>query len=100
MAHYMNNTSSSETSKPYSDRYSTDNNDSRRSNSYKVQHKDIKGLIQQSLSDSDDRNSDNFTDSEGELLARKAKKANKKLRKQREPSTDHDATSQSGNCHS
>ena len=100
---YMNNTSSSETSKPYSDRFSSDRTDeltNRRSNMYKVKHRKgdpaKKPLTQQdSLSDSDG-NSDRFSDSEGELLARKAKKANKKLRKQRGPSSDLDATSQSG----
>ena len=98
---FMNNTSSSETSRPYSDRHSTDRTDelnNRRSNSYKVQHKkdSMKKLPRRdSLSDAD-ASSENFTDSEGELLARKAKKANKKLRKQRGPASEHDGTSQSG----
>ena len=101
---FMNNTSSSETSKPYSDRYSTDHAvdiDRRNNHFYSVNHKGAGDENNQlvptrvdSLSDSDQ--SDHFTDSEGELLAKKARKANKKLRKQRGPSTDHDGTSMSG----
>jgi hypothetical protein len=74
---YLNNTgtTSSDTSKPPSDRF--DRHDERM---FQVKHQSSKVKSSDSMSESD-----GYSDSDGELLRRKAKKANKKLRKQKLP---------------
>ncbi|CBY21324.1 unnamed protein product [Oikopleura dioica] len=74
---YLNNTgtTSSDTSKPPSDRF--DRHDERM---FQVKHQSTKVKSSDSMSESD-----GYSDSDGELLRRKAKKANKKLKKQKLP---------------